>query len=174
MPETSKARIPLPGRVVIGALVTSGLMLGGAAYLSGSASAQTTEQQPVPNYEVLDVFEAAGVVEVDVSTDVKREEKLRSIAEDLRENEANVPESGTLLVEYYDDEDTSENTGFALVFDDERAVLDSGDSEQFGQVYDAEEAERIIEEEDGMRVVSYREFKEENSGIWSTVKRFLL
>ncbi len=149
------------------------MVLGGALYAFEAASAQNTERPEVPQYQVLDAFDAAGIVEVDVATVANREAGMRLIADDLRENQ-NVPEGGTLLVEYYDDEDNTENTGFALVFDDERAVLESGDSDQFGQVYDAEEAERIIEEEGGIRTVSYKDFKEENSGIWGAVKRFLL
>ncbi|MGI8650027.1 MAG: hypothetical protein ACR2KW_06560 [Rubrobacter sp.] len=173
MPEKLMNRVVSSRRLLVA--VTSGLMLGATAYAVSPASGQTNEpvEPNVPQYQVIDAFDAAGVVEVDVATAVKKEGKLRLIADDLREHE-NVPEGGTLLVEYYDDEDTSENTGFALVFDDERAVLESGDSDQFGQVYDREDAERIIEEEDGMRVVSYRDFKEDNSGIWGSIKSFLL
>lgn len=172
MPEMFTERLRVSKRIAVGLAVSSGLAIGAAVYAVEAASAQTTEPK-VPQYQVMDVFDASGVVEVDVSTPVKKEGALRLIADDLRKNEANVPDSGTLLVEYYDDEDNSRNTGFAMVFDDEEAVLDSGDSQQFGQVYDREDAERIIEGEDGIRVVSFKEFKEENSGLWGSIKSFL-
>lgn len=130
-------------------------------------------QEEVPPYEVINAFQATGVNEVRVATDETREPEMRLIADDLRED-GNIPEDGTLLIEYYDSENTDENTGFALVFDNEEAVLDTGATEQFGEVYEEEEAERIIEEEDGMRVVSNEEFAEENASIWDRIKGFIL
>lgn len=156
----------LAKRAALALAAASALSLCGTAALS---------QEEVPQYEVIEVFEAAGVNEVRVSTEESREAEMRLIADDLRDsNEFNVPEDGTLLVEYYDSEDTSENIGFALVFDSEEAVLDTGTTEQFGEVYDREEAERIIEEEGAMRVVSNEQFAEENGSIWDQIKGFIL
>ncbi len=136
-------------------------------------AANAANAQEVPDYEVVEVFEAASVNEIRVATEETREAEMRLIADDLRDsNEYNVPADGTLLVEYYDSADPSENTGFALVFDNEDAILDTGTTEQFGEVYDRDEAERIIEEEDAMRVVSNEEFAEENASIWDRVKNF--
>jgi len=136
---------------------------------SNAASAQ--ENADVPEYTVINAFQASGVNEVRVTTEEAREAEMRLIADELRD-EGNVPEDGTLLVEYYDSADTAENTGFALVFDNEDAVLDTGTTEQFGEVYDREDAERIIEEEGAMRVVSNEEFAEENASIWDRIKGF--
>ncbi len=147
-----------------------------AAAVSASlcfAANAASAQEEVPSYDVINAFQATGVNEVRVATDETRETEMRLIADDLRED-GNVPEDGTLLVEYYDSANTSENTGFALVFDNEEAVLDTGATEKFGEVYDEEEAERIIEEEDAMRVVSNEEFAEENASIWDRIKGFIL
>ncbi|MGH3088371.1 MAG: hypothetical protein ACRDSJ_13755 [Rubrobacteraceae bacterium] len=150
------------------------LTLAAASALTLCATAALAQEE-VPTYEVIDVFEATSVNEIRVATEETREPGMRVIADDLRDSNEfdNVPEDGTLLVEYYDSEDTSENTGFALVFDSEEAVLDTGDTERFGEVYDEEDAERIIEEEDGIRVVSNEEFAEENASIWDRIKDFI-
>ncbi len=143
-------------------------------FAANAASAQENGAE-VPEYEVIEVFEATSVNEIRIATEETRETGMRLIADDLRDsNEYNVPEDGTLLVEYYDSANTSENTGFALVFDNEEAVLDTGATEKFGEVYDEEDAERIIEEEGAMRVVSNEEFAEENASIWDRIKGFIL
>lgn len=151
------------------------IALSVAASLCFVAYANAASAQEVPEYEVINVFEATSVNEIRVATDETREAEMRLIADDLRDsNEYNVPADGTLLVEYYDSDNTSKNLGFALVFDNEEAVLDTGATEKFGEVYDEEEAERIIEEEDSMRVVSNEEFAEENASIWDRIKNFVL
>ncbi|AHY47165.1 Hypothetical Protein RradSPS_1882 [Rubrobacter radiotolerans] len=158
-------------RTVAGVVISGGLLLGGALVYTQPVEAQGAGD--VPYYEVVDSAGAAGVQSLSVVTDAEREGDLRLIADELRDEE-NVPEGGTLLVEYYAEDDPSEDTGFALVFDTEEAVLDAGLSERYGQTYSAEDAERIIEEEDGIRVVSYRDFSEENGGLWERIKSFLL
>ena len=124
-----------------------------------------------PPHEVLDVSDASGVREVVVSTPAKREAAMVVVAQELKEE--NVPEGGTLLVEYRGAKDPHSTTGFALVFDDKDAVLDAGATERFGEVYDEEDAERIMEEEGGVRVVSFKEFAEDSPGVWERVERFI-
>lgn len=160
--SSSKKRVALAAAAVSVSLC----LAANAAFAQDNA----VETEP-PAYTVTNAFQAAGVNEVRVTTEETREAEMRLIADDLRD-EGNVPDNGTLLVEYYDSTDPAENTGFALVFDSEDAVLDTGTTEQFGEVYDREEAERIIAEEDAMRVVSNEEFAEENSSIWERIKGF--
>ncbi len=124
-----------------------------------------------PPHEVLDVTDASGIREVVVATPAKRDAAMLLVAEELKEE--NTPEGGTLLIEYRAAKDPQRNTGFALIFDDKEAVLDAGATERFGEVYDEGDAERIMEEEGGVRVVSFEEFAEENLGLWERVKRFV-
>ncbi len=124
-----------------------------------------------PPHEVLDVSDASGVREVVVATPAKREAAMLLVAQELKEE--NTPEGGTLLVEYRAAKDPHSSTGFALVFDDKEAVLDAGATERFGEVYDEEDAKRIMEEEGGVRVVSFEEFAEDSPGLWERVKRFI-
>ena len=126
-----------------------------------------------PEYRVLDVSDAAGVREVVVTAAEPREAGMRLIDEELRDA-GNLPEDGTLLVEYRKDDDPERSTGFALVFDSERAVLEAGMTARYGEVYDEEDAEQIMEEEGGIRAVSYRDFAEENPGLWERIRGFLL
>ena len=156
----------LPGAL----LLLAAALLALALVVSGE-SASAAEK--APRYTVLRVSDAAGVREVVGSTAARREEGMRLIADELRE-EGNVPEGGTLLVEYRKPQDPSGETGFALVFDGERAVLEAGKTARYGEVYDEEDAERIMEEEDGIRAVSYRDFAEENPGLWERIREFLL
>lgn len=151
--------------------ISSGLLLGASAFYLGSDAASAQEPE-VPAYEVVDTSGAAGVNELSVATDETREDGLRLIAEDLKDE--NTPDGGTLLVEYYDAEDTSESTGFALVFDDKGAVLDTGQTRQFGEVYDRADAERIMEEEGGIRVVGYQDFAAKYGWVWERIKDFLI
>lgn len=170
MPETPHIELKSPKlskRVALSAAAISVSLCFAASASAGAASAQ--DDADAPEYSVTNAFQADGVNEVRVATEEAREAGMGLIADELRD-EGNVPEDGTLLVEYYDS--ASENTGFALVFDNEDAVLDTGTTEQFGEVYDREDAERIIEEEDAMRVVSNEEFAEENASIWDRIKGF--
>jgi hypothetical protein len=153
------------------ALAIVAVFLLGALALYGTGPAALAEEQETPDYEVLQVSDAPGVSEALVATGETREGGLRLIAEELREEDT--PEDGTLLVEYYAAPDRAVNTGFALIFDSEQAVLDIGESERFGQVYDEEDAERIMREEDGMRVVSFEDFAEQNPSLWERAKQFL-
>jgi hypothetical protein len=121
-----------------------------------------------PPHEVLDVSDASGVREVVVATPAKREAAMVLVAQELKEE--NTPEGGTLLVEYRAAKDPHSSTGFALVFDDKEAILNAGATERFGEVYDGEDAERIMEEEGGVRVVSFEEFAEDNPSVWERVK----
>lgn len=176
MPEKRDAEVKflpnLPKRFALTLAASAVCFAAYSASHANTASAQgEPAQEEVPQYEVVNDFQAAGVNEVRVTTEETREVEMRLIADDLRGGD-NVPEDGTLLIEYYDSENPDENTGFALVFDSEEAVLDTGSTEQFGEVYDEEEAERIIEEEDGVRVVSNEEFAEENASIWDRIKGF--
>lgn len=123
-----------------------------------------------PPYEVLSAHDALDTRAVMVATPEKGEAGMRLIADDLRDE--NLADGGTLLVEFQG-KASALPTGFALVFDDEDAVLDTGDSDRFGEVYDEDDAERIIEEEDGIRAVSFREFSEEHPSIWEKAKSFL-
>lgn len=125
-----------------------------------------------PRYEILSVHDAPKTRAVMVETPAKGEAGMRLVADDLRDE--NTPEDGVLLVEFQDDGTSALPTGFALVFDDEEAVLDSGESDRFGEVYDEKEAERIMDEEDGVRVVSFRVFAEESPSLWEKAKDFLL
>lgn len=166
MPETPHIELKSPKlakRVALSAVAISVSL----CFAASAASAQ--ENADIPEYAVTNAFQADGVNEIRVATEEAREAGMGLIADELRE-EGNVPEDGTLLVEYYDS--AAENTGFALVFDNEEAVLDTGTTEQFGEVYDREDAERIIEDEDAMRVVSNEEFAEENASIWDRIKGF--
>lgn len=96
---------------------------------------------------------------------------MRLVVEKLRKK--NTPKNGTLLVEFKDLDDTSRDTGFALAYDNEQAVMEAGETERFGKVYDKADAKRIINEEDGVRVVGFKDFAESHPGIWDSVKRFL-
>ncbi|ABG05724.1 hypothetical protein Rxyl_2811 [Rubrobacter xylanophilus DSM 9941] len=122
-----------------------------------------------PEYRVLDVSDAAGVREVVVTAAEPREAGMRLIDEELRDA-GNLPEDGTLLVEYRKDDDPERSTGFALVFDSVEAVLAPGRYSDYGEA----DAEQIMEEEDGIRVVGFREFAEENPTIWEQVKQSLV
>ena len=127
-----------------------------------------------PKYEVLGALDAAGLRKVEVSTSAKTEAGMRLVAEDLRDE--NLPENGTLLVEFDKPRDTSVDTGFALVFDNERAALDAGRGEtsvDYDEAYSRKEARRILKDEDGMRVVSFEEFADENPGVWEEYRRLL-
>lgn len=124
-----------------------------------------------PDYEVVDAHDATNTRALVVATDAEGESGLRRIADDLRDE--NLPDGGTLLVEYQKTDDPAVPTGFALVFDDEDAVLDAGNSDRYGEVYDEQDAERIIEEEDGIRAVSFRSFAEENPSLWERATSFL-
>ena len=160
----------LPGALPLLAAALLALALAVALAASGERAAAA---EKAPRYTVLSVSDAPGVREVVVSTAARREEGLRLVADELREK-GNVSEDGTLLVEYRKRRDPSRETGFALVFDSERAVLEAGKTARYGEVYDEEDAEQIMEEEGGIRAVSYRDFAEENPGLWERIRGFLL
>ncbi|QYJ16673.1 hypothetical protein Rxycam_02508 [Rubrobacter xylanophilus DSM 9941] len=160
----------LPGATLLLAAAMLAFVL---AFALAAPGEKASAAEKTPRYTVLRVSDAPGVREVVVSTAARREEGMRLVADELRER-GNVPEGGTLLVEYRKLRDPSRETGFALVFDSERAVLEAGKTARYGEVYDAEDAERIMEEEDGIRAVSYRDFAEENPGLWERIREFLL
>jgi hypothetical protein len=124
-----------------------------------------------PPHKVLDISDAPGIREVVVATPAKREAAMLLVAQELKEE--NTPEGGTLLVEYRAAKNPQRSTGFALVFDDKGAVLDAGATERFGEVYDEQDAKRIMEKEGGARVVSFEEVAEDNPGLWERVKWFV-
>lgn len=134
------------------------------------------EAQPAetPEYEVIEESLGEDVRELVVGTGARGEEELRLVAEDLAE-ELPVPEDGVLLVEFRDDPEADEDagrfglreTGFALVFDSEEAAL----AEDLR--YDEEEARRIVEEEGGIRVVSFADFGEENPDLLDDLQSIL-
>ena len=136
----------------------------------GEANARDGEAQKTPDYEVLDVRDAAKIRQLDVSTPADKEAGMRLVVEKLREE--NTPEGGVLLVEFTDPEDARE-TGFALVYDNKRAVMEAGETERYGEVYDEDEAKRVMREEDGVKVVGYEEFKQDNPRLSDEVRRFL-
>lgn len=127
-----------------------------------------------PKHRVLGASEAAGLREIEVASAAKTETEMRRVAEELQD--VNVPEDGTLLIEFKKFRDSSVDTGFALVFDNRDAVLDAGRGEtsvQYGEPYDRREARRIMKEEDGMRIVGFKEFAEENPAVWKEARRSL-
>lgn len=127
-----------------------------------------------PKHEVLGTLDATGLRKAEVATPATTEAGMRLVAEKLRDE--NLPDEGTLLIEFSKLRDPAVNTGFALVFDDKQAALDAGRGEtsiRYGEPYDREEARRILEDEDGMRVVSFEEFANENPDIWEKSRRFL-
>ncbi|MEW6635792.1 MAG: hypothetical protein AB1425_03155 [Actinomycetota bacterium] len=166
MPDTTtirRTRLFYVSAMLAALVVATALVL-----LQGDRIARAVEGEP-PAYQVLDVSDAADVREVVVATAETREAGMRLIAEELREA-GNLPEGGTLLVEYRKDDAPEQSTGFALVFDSEEAVLAPGRYSD----YDEADAEQIMEEEDGIRIVSFEEFAEENPTVWEQVKKFLL
>lgn len=136
----------------------------------GKANAHNGEARKTPNYEVLTVRDAAGIRQMAVSTTAAKESGMRLVVEKLRED--NTPEDGALLIEFTDPE-ASRDTGFALVYDSKRAVMEAGETERFGEVYDEDAAKRIMREEDGVRVVGYKEFAQDNPRLSDEVRRFL-
>jgi len=143
------------------------------SYSSGDkATALAEEGTGMPHHRVLEALDAPGMREVAVATPETGEREMRLIAQELREE--NTPAFGTLLIEYYDASEPSTNTGFALVFDNKKAVLDAGRTQRFGKVYDEEDAEQITEGEDGIRVVSFEQFAEDNPSVWEQIRDFLL
>ena len=143
--------------------------------MEGRAEAQSgTNVSQTPKYKVLGTLDATGMRKVEVATPAKTETGFRLVADKLRED--NVPQDGTLLVEFNKSSDPSVGTGFALVFDNKKAVLDAGRGEtslQYGDPYDREEAQHIMKQEDGMRVVGFKEFAEDNPDVWKESRSFL-
>lgn len=136
----------------------------------GEASARDGEAQKTPDHKILTVRDTVGIRQLDVSTPAGKESGMRLVVEKLRED--NTPEDGALLIEFTDPEG-ARDTGFALVYDSKRAVMETGETERFGEVYDEDEAERVMREEDGVRVVGYEEFVQDNPRLSDEVRRFL-
>jgi len=135
-----------------------------ALLLRGTAAeAQPTEARP---FEVIDESTGDGVRELVVATGARGEEELRLVTEELAE-EVPAPEDGVLLLEFRDVPESSEEagrfglreTGFALVFDSAEAALADD------LPYEAEEVQQIVDEEGGIRVVSFADFGEENPDL---------
>lgn len=74
---------------------------------------------------------------MDVSTPAAKGSGMRLAVEKPRVD--NVPEDGARLIEFTDPEG-SRDTGFALVYDNRRAVMEAGETERFGKVYNEAEA----------------------------------
>ncbi len=128
----------------------------------------------VPRYKILESAETNGMRGFEVATSAKSEAAMRLVAEDLQEEY--VPEDGTLLIEFSKLRDPSENTGFALVFDNKRAILDANNGETsatYDESYDRDEARHIMRDEGGVRVVSFQDFAEENPGVWDSAEKVL-
>lgn len=136
----------------------------------GEANARDGEAKKTPDYEVLKIRDAAKIRQLDVSTPAAKEAGMRLVTEKLRED--NTPEDGVLLIEFTDPEDERE-TGFSLVYDNQRAVMEAGETERFGEVYDKDQAKRIMREEDGVKVVGYEEFVRDNPRLSDEARRFL-
>ncbi len=136
----------------------------------GEANAHDGEARKTPDYKVLTVRDATEIRQMDVSTPAAKEAGMRLVVEKLRGD--NTPEDGVLLIEFTNPEG-SRDTGFALVYDSERAVMEAGETRRFGEVYDEDEAKRVMREEDGVRVVGYKEFVQENPQLSDGVRRFL-
>lgn len=150
-------------------LVCAALFAASALAPFGGEEAGARDGGPAgtPDYDVLDRYDAPGVRALVVSSPATREAGMRLISEDLRED--NTPGSGALLLEFRAGDDPSESTGFALVFDNEKAILDSAIRDRYGE----EEAGKILKEEDGIRVVSFEEFAEDNPSLWERAQSFL-
>lgn len=137
---------------------------------NGEADARDGEAQKTPDYEVLNVRDAAKIRQLDVSTPAVKEAGMRLVVEKLRED--NTPEDGALLIEFTDPED-ARDTGFALVYDNKRAVMEAGETDRFGEVYDEDAAENIMRQEDGVRVIGYEEFAQDNPRLSDKLRGFL-
>ena len=111
-----------------------------------------------PPYEVLRKRQADGIREIDIKTAATREKDMRPIAENLR---AYTPKDGILLLEFLQGTESRdlEPTGFALVFDSREAAAAPY------LTYTKEEEEAIFSEDDGIKVTSYEEFKEEHPDL---------
>jgi hypothetical protein len=126
------------------------------------------EAQPAltPDFEVLDESRGDHVRELVVATAARDEDEMRLVTEELSEKRP-APDDGMLLVEFRDNPATGETagryglreTGFALAFDSERAAL--ADDLR----YSPDEARGIMQEEGGIRVVSFRDFDEQNPDL---------
>lgn len=157
------------------AILTLLILLSAVLSLMGGKQAEAqagSGQTSTPKYEVLGVHDAAGVREIDVAAATTDEAGMRLIAQELRQK-CDTLKDGTLLIEYAKARDTSVNTGFALAFDSKQAILDAGQSDRYGEVYGKAEAERIMTEEDGVRVVSFKGFTQEHPSLRDEVKNFL-
>lgn len=137
---------------------------------NGEADARDGEAQKTPDYKILSVRDADKIRQMDVSTTAVKEAGMRLVVEELRVD--NTPENGALLIDFTDPEG-SRDTGFALAYDSKQAVLEAGDTERFGEVYDDSEAERVMREEDGVRVISYEEFVRNNPRLSDEIRNFL-
>ena len=122
--------------------------------------------QEVPPYAVLRERETEEVREILIKTGATREQQMRLVAEDLR---TYAPKDGILLLEFRREAENGalEETGFALVFDSRLAAAAPYLS------YTKEEKEAIFEEEGGIRVVGYEEFKEENPNLVDELESLL-
>ena len=128
----------------------------------------------VPRYKILESAETTGMRGFEVATSAKSEAAMRLVAEDLQEEY--VPEDGTLLIEFSKLRDSSKETGFALVFDNKKAILNTGNGETsttYNESYDRDEARSIMKDEGGVKVVSFEDFAEENPGVWDSAQKVL-
>lgn len=117
-----------------------------------------------PAYETLRDTGAEGVRELVLSTDATDLDGMRRIAEELRYY---APQDGVLLLEFRQTAEPSTETGFALIFESREAALAPD------LPYDREEAKNIVEEDGGIRVISYEEFREQNPELQDDLERWL-
>ncbi|MDQ4002052.1 MAG: hypothetical protein M3283_13890 [Actinomycetota bacterium] len=133
---------------------------------SDAGEGEVAGAQEVPSYAVLQERETEEVREILIKTGATREQQMRLVAEDLRPY---APKDGILLLEFRREAENValEETGFALVFDSRLAATAPYLS------YTEEEKEATFEEEGGIRVVGYEEFKEENQNLVDELESLL-
>lgn len=132
----------------------------------GRADEEPASPEPValPDYEMLDERDAAGLRQIDVWTEAKGEQQMRLIAQDLS---SYAPRDGILLLDFNRENGPPEGTGFAMIFDSRAAVADPNLS------YTEEEEEAIFEEDGGIRVVSFKESEERDPNLVEEVEGLL-
>ena len=130
------------------------------------ADEEPASPEPValPDYEMLDDRDAAGLRQIDVRTEAKGEQQMRLIAQDLS---SYAPRDGILLLDFNRENGSPEGTGFAMIFDSRAAVADPNLS------YTEEEEEAIFEEDGGIRVVSFKESEERDPNLVEEVEGLL-
>jgi hypothetical protein len=116
----------------------------------GEAEVEIAEPEEVPLYEVVDEGESGEARTIEVETPAASSDELRAIAEDLRsENQ----EEDALSIDFFGDSGDGEerqDAGLALVFNTREAACQAFD-------FPVEEQDELIEESNGIAVVSVEE-----------------